>query len=374
MYCLIFKTKTYENLKFKISFFLLIFITLVSCNKNNDAFNEENTFSDGIKVITYNDPNGRSTSTQMLSFPDIHTFRQTIENLETQMENHDNQFLGRWPNLDDDALALKEQEEGYEYYQPIYDFFNTYGYTKSLFNDYKTELDDWLNKPDLDSNNDPILNQDYYSLDESEMALLNPDGAVKIGGSIYKVLNGGEIEITDGDIDTYLDYAQYRVCDPVGGIPIKNNVKIGCTGGGGGGGTGNSCFSNEVEVTWWNIASDKKLRGKINAVFSNIWGSKLKAKSRYYKKGFLGIWYNRRANLTAALDGDCDVYPFNSCGENSFHFDKNINFNYRHNKYYAKYVYHLNVQQTPPQQFLIQDYKIKGYHKRDNFERNHALK
>ncbi len=43
-----------------------------------------------------------------------------------------------------------------------------------------------------------------------------------------------------------------------------------------------------------------------------------------------------------------------------------------HNKYYAKYQFDLSYSQG--QQFLVKDYKIKGYHKRDNFERNHWLK
>ncbi len=299
------------------------------------------------------------------------------------MENSDNDFLSRCPSLDSDDLAQKENEVGFDYYQPITDYLSNLGFTESLYYVFKNKNDIWLNNTELDAQADPILNEDFYSLDEEEMALLNPDGVVKIGQSIYKVLNGGEIEITDGDIATLSDYTQYRFCDPIGGIPIKSNVKISCNGnnGGGGGGTNNNsgggnsnnCFSNEIEVTWWNIASDKRLRGKIKVVFSNLWGSKIKAKTRYYKKGFLGVWYNRRANITAALDGDCDIYPDSECGDNNWHFDKNVDFKYEHNKYVAKYKMDLSVQQTPPQQFLIQDYKITGFHKRDNFERSHTL-
>ncbi|MDC9723865.1 MAG: hypothetical protein PSN34_13985 [Urechidicola sp.] len=273
-------------------------------------------------------------------------------------------------------MHAKEQAIGFDTYKPLTDFETLYNFTNSMRKDHKVAEDDWLNKPDLIEANDP--DKFFYELDKEEMTVLNNIGAVKIGTSIFKVFDGGVAEITDGDIFT-LNRIAYYLCEDFANETGSNVVIYGgctTTGGGGNGGGGNnppaaSCFSDERDVTSWNTATRRKMKGIVKAVYHPLWGVKLKSRTKFYKKvGW--VWFLHRSDLTATLDGTVDYNGDSNCGDDFLTLDETVDFTFRANKKRAKFVYG-GGNYWADQKFLVENNHLKGVHKQDANRREQYL-
>ncbi|MCF6279183.1 MAG: hypothetical protein L3J14_02430 [Flavobacteriaceae bacterium] len=321
-------------------------ILLIACSTEDEVQIQEQIAPSGtieIKMVEYSSPFAKGGgSSSFLAFNDMNAFRTTVAQLETDMETHDDAFINSWPNLTADQLSDKEQVVGFDSYQPLKNFETLYGFNSSMRKDYEIAENDWLNKSDLIESNDP--DKTYYELDVEQMAVLNNVGAVKIGNSIFKVFKGGVAEITDGDIAT-LNVIGFDDCVGISQRQLANVVVYGgCGGTGDGGGNppaGASCFYDGVNRTNWGTATRRKMKGVVKVVNSPIWGVKIKSKTKYYKKSW-GIWWLRRSNLTAALDGYYDENSVSDCGDNAFFFNENIDKKSVVNKKRVKYVAPLN--------------------------------
>lgn len=351
-------------------------ILFIACSTEDEVQIPEQIATSGtieIKLVEYSSSFAKGGgSNSFLAFNDMNAFKTTVTQLETDMETHDDAFINSWPNLTADELSDKEQVVGFDSYQPLKTFESLYSFNSSMRKDHEIAENDWLNKPDLIESNDP--DKTYYELDAEQMTVLNNVGAVKIGNSIFKVFDGGVAEITDADIFT-LNRVQYYDCLDFTTETAPNVVVYGgCGNNGNTGGnnppTGSSCFYDGVNRTNWGTATNRKMKGVVKVVNSPIWGVKIKSKTKYYKKSW-GIWWLRRSDLTAALDGDYDENSVSDCGDNAFLFDENIDFTYGEDKKRVKHVIHLN---SNTQLYMVQDNKVKGVHKQLSNRRDHYLK
>lgn len=356
---------------------ILSMMLYVSCSTDEQIESQEpvaiTPIAEQISLLEYSNSTARGGgNSSMLVFNDIYAFRNTIAQLEQQVETNDDAFITRNSNLNADQLTEKERAIGFDMYKPLKDFVALYGFNNSMLKNYQIVESNWLNKPSLIESNDP--DKEFYDLDEEEMAVLNNVGAVKIGNSIFKVFDGGVAEITDGDINTLNLIANYR-CVELEQLRLDNLVVSGSCGGtstGGGNTTPtSSCFYDGVTRSNWDTASKRKMKGVVKVVNSpDLWGVKIKSKTKFYKKVW-SVWIRKRSNLTAALKGYYDAYDASSCGANAFYFDENINKKSVSNKSKAKYVINVN---PSGQYFLIKENTVKGVHKQMTNRREHYLK
>ncbi len=139
---------------------------------------------DGIQVMEYSSTSKGINNTTFLSFPNHDAFIATISSLEQQAVLHDDQFIAKYPNLNGDQLSDQELKVGFNPNEPLENFASNYGFKDSMLKDYTIAEKNWLGQPELDITKDP--DQQFYNLDEEELAVLNKDGVVKIGNSIFK--------------------------------------------------------------------------------------------------------------------------------------------------------------------------------------------
>ncbi len=373
-----------KNFKIYSSFAVAIsMILFFSCTTEDDFQSQqieaptEGSSASGIQLLEYTNAyaRGGGGSSSLLVFSDLATFTATVATLETNVEAHDDAFLALWPNKTADELHTKEQAIGFDTYKPLTDFETLYNFTNSMRKDHKVAEDDWLNKSNLIEANDP--DKTFYELDKEEMTVLNNVGAVKIGNSIFKVFDGGVAEITDADLFT-LNRVAYFLCDDFARETATNVVVYGgctSTGGGNTGGGHNpptsSCFSIERDETSWNTATRRKMKGIVKAVYSPIWGVKLKSRTKYYKKA-AGIWWLHRSDLTAALDGTVDYAGDSNCGDDFLTLDETVHFNFESNKKRVKYKYG-GGNYYAGQKYLVENNHLKGVHKQNANRREQYL-
>lgn len=134
----------------------------------------------------------------MLVFPDMETFKATLAELERQTKELDDAFVEFYSDLDEEALNAKEEEIAFNEEKPLYDFENFLNFN-SLHQQIAIEEEQWLSQEELDMGNDP---DDHFVFEEELRSLLNADGEVQIGNSIYKLTEDGYFEITDGDLNS----------------------------------------------------------------------------------------------------------------------------------------------------------------------------
>ncbi len=361
-----------NQIKFIIA--LLIIVSTYSCTDFDEVQvspTESQAISDpeGIELMEYSNPTilskGRgfsfnNTNVSFLSFPSIRVFRRTITLLEARATYHDDQFIAANANLNDDQLSQLEIEIGFNPYEPLERFGSSYNFNDSMLKDYIEAESNWLGKRELDIENDP--DKKFFHLEEEELAVLNRDGVVKIGNSIYKIIKGGYFEITDGNLQTLTKLIENRIDPCEEQLSIKEfpnvNVVSSC-GGGGGGPTPTHCMESRDARDHWTFDGDKMMKGEVVLVHSAIWGVKIKSKTKFFKKRWPGIFYRYRNDLVAALDGKYDRET-SECGELAFEFDEKINRKAVQHKSKAKFVY--GVFNPSYQNIYVKPGKVKGYH------------
>ena len=173
----------------------------VSCKKSNLSNNEIQNNNKIVELITLSNEN--RTSITMLEFSSTNVYDSILTDLEQQMETYDDAFLAQYGNLNDSLLNEKEEEINYNDQQPLIDFENSLNFTNSMRQTYVVDEENWLNHDTLDFSSDP---ENIYVFENEEMSMLNVDGEVKIGTSLFKFTKDGFVEFTDGDINKLIKF------------------------------------------------------------------------------------------------------------------------------------------------------------------------
>ena len=296
-----------------VGLLLLNIFFLTSCN-NDESIDVSGSFdSNGLKVITYDNGNGKSGGTPIAVFTNQEVYNNYINDLDAQVNTWDDAFVAQWNHLDDDALNDKEEALGFDSEKPLTDFENQMG-LPSLRKKYLAEEEIWLNNEVLNDALDPN-NKSIYDFDETEMAVLNNLAEVQIGTNIYKQLsadqinaintaiksgsvekknlkiiqNNASITIADGDYITLADFNNGNVS-----VISNNNVTV----------VQNSnatfpCKSRVSVKKYVRYTSNKRVQLKVRyRTFAGTY-SKAKAKIISYKKR--RRWKRYRTNLGVAV-------------------------------------------------------------------------
>lgn len=293
--------KTIKNL---LSFLLVVlFFSTISCEKENLAENNTNLVSNQkIKFIQNGSSTSRTSSVNgMLEFDDTATFLSTIEMLAKQAEDHDDAFVNKYDYLNDDDLEAKEIEIGHDVHQPFIDFENQFSGFTSLRKDIRTEQDRLIQSELLNDSNDP---DNHYVFDDEIRTVLNEKAQVKIGKSLFQMTRFGYVEITDGDFNTLAivessDASQLNLPNVVvnggyyGSSSANNNNPPG---------TPTDCRTDYDETNYKTTSSNRRIKGiqKLKG-YSSLWGSKIKAKTKYQKKRWWGGWTAKRTRINAKI-------------------------------------------------------------------------
>lgn len=292
---------------------LSIFMIFSSCDKENVSENIVNESSrEGIRFVTNSSENHRTSQVNgLLAFDDIETFLNTIEDLEKEAEDYDNDFLSKWDHLNDDALEAKEIELSHNPNQPMADFESDFSGFVSLRKAIENQLEDLIKFQTLNDSNDP---DNHYVMEDAVRTVLNADAQVMIGHSLYQMTRFGYVEITDGDFNTLAlianaDATQYT------NLP---NLVIhgGYYGSNSGNNTQNnapSCRTDYDETNYKTTSSNRRVKGiqKLKG-HSALWGTKIKSKTVHQKKRWWGGWTSQRTWIKAKIEGES---VNNSCNQ-----------------------------------------------------------
>ena len=363
---------------YKLYLIMFIGLFLQSCLNEDPQLNEslqsdETLKNDqAVKLVTVSDGTSRRTYS-FLSFKDNSALNKTIKRLELEAEHYDDQFIASYPNLSGEQLTEKELEVGFDHYRIFKNFINKHNFNNSMLNAFMVEEKNWLQNEFLDISNDP--NSKYLDAEPEEMVVLNEDGVVQVGDTIYIQARNGYITIPNNNINGLFNYLDLLDFSGLGPININWNDVLGF-------GLDNfsnwyeelsqptyNCSQDDRDKEWWHYNSTRKIKGLVKSHSSQWWGGiYLKSKTVYYRRfWFFGYHWiqTRSASLTAALDG---TFAGNSCGDMYNHLYEDVNFKRKTNKY--RVIYKLPGD-TP---FNITNNEMKGVHKKASWRREHYLR
>jgi len=228
----------------------------------------------------------------IIQFESLDAFRTTIETLEEQDEQYNDEWLAAHAQLTDEELETLEEEIGFSDDQVFVDFENAFGHS-SLRAMIAGQVDVWLDTEEPDWDNSP---EDHFILDAVMRTIMTEDAELMIGNSIYLAVdNGITYEITDGDFNT-LALLKAGQLDPytaanvvVYGDDTRGKAEMGCK--------------------WWASKSNYVVYSGGSRRFKAIsrwrgwpWAAKASAKTNSYKRKN-GKWKRHRTWLEAYVAG-----------------------------------------------------------------------
>lgn len=274
----------------------------------------------GVEISPYYD---------MLSFTDMQSFQKTIENLDNQIENWNDSFDIKYPNLNDDALDSLEDALPFHEEQPLINFENNFdGYT-SLRNDISSKEDTWLVAGGTDLQNDPDTS---FIVDPILQSVLNQKNEVKIGDTIYIIKSDGWVGVYNSDIKMVRDiengiinldnpsqvdttklqlYSVHFWPFPASGWP--NPINSGCL----------VKRNASSEGYAFNSSNDRRIKWKI-AIRNYPWGDYVIGKTKGFKKKNNGSWKKYRSSLYVQVDGQFTT-DVSNCHKANFNQSKSKN-------------------------------------------------
>ncbi|WP_435578123.1 hypothetical protein [Gilvibacter sp.] len=245
----------------------------------------------------------------MLDFPDVETFLNTLEELEDQLEAYDDAFLDEWGHLDDESLDEKEDELKYDPAQPLIDFENQFSEFSSLRKKISAEEEIWLNNEELDEKSDP---DNHYIFDDEVRTVVNKFGNVKIGKDLYHFTRFGYVTVSTMDVGLLEAIAVSNVDEfvDIEGVTVYGGYTGGSSSGNYNDNSGTSGSDGGAECRlgfdrsrYYYPSSNRRIKGKQKLSHpSGIWGSRIKSKTVHYKKK-RGKWRRRRGKITAEIRG-----------------------------------------------------------------------
>ncbi|MEZ4855491.1 MAG: hypothetical protein R2812_03310 [Gelidibacter sp.] len=287
---------------------VFLLVLFCSCEKDNITEAPANALvpTKGIRFIPNNSTTNRTSVVNgMLAFDDVATFLSTIETLANDAEAYDDDFVAKWNYLSDDDLEAKEIELGHNPDQPLVDFENQFSGFTSLRKTIEVQLDNLIKNETLNDTNDP---DDHFIMDNEVRTVLNADAQVMIGHSLFQMTMFGYVEVTDGDFNTLALVASSDAST----LNLPNVVISGGYYGSSSGnntqttppGTPTDCRTDYYEINYKTTSSNRRIKGIQKLKGQNgIWGSKIKAKTKYQKKRWWGGWTSKRTTITATIDG-----------------------------------------------------------------------
>lgn len=297
------KTKYFS---FVIALILLIAMSACKKEKTNELKNNADQINlTDIKLISYS--NGQKSATPLLEFSSIAAYEATMDALRQALFTHDSLFLAQYGYLDEEALNAKEAEIGYTDELPLMNLENSLNFISSMRRAFKDAEADWLNNATLDPATDPSIT---YSYENVEMALLNSDGEVKIGGQILKLTVDGFVWITNADFNTLIAFNNGDMSTLTQPNVVTNITET----------SGSLKSTNSGECTWWREKNLEDPYATNRKVFKHVhfhaypWKGVSQAEITSYKKT-AGLWFKYRMQLgvknqTFFKDNDC--YSFSS--------------------------------------------------------------
>ncbi|PZX44010.1 hypothetical protein LX97_01015 [Nonlabens dokdonensis] len=142
-------------------------------------------FDNGVAQVSTNN---------MLHFPSMDSFYQTLDDLEQQVENHEDSFVIPNSNLSEDDLNDLEESSGFNADLPLDEFEQSHEFY-SLRKDVLIAEEAFLDtsdQPGFDWANDP---DDVPLIDGIERTVFNPQQEVIICNMIYKYVEDGLIGV-----------------------------------------------------------------------------------------------------------------------------------------------------------------------------------
>lgn len=135
----------------KKNFFIYIMLLLcgcISCSKDKSGNLEKTTAKDllqdepDVQLVSYNV--GTRTTKTMLSFKSFKAHQAIKDNLEAELEEHEEWFLSKYGHLDDDVQDSIADAIGFVYEQPLIDFEQSLGFTNTMRESYEAAMEAWL--------------------------------------------------------------------------------------------------------------------------------------------------------------------------------------------------------------------------------------
>lgn len=179
----------------KLGLSVLIVLFVASCSKKSDEINPVENNNQQIKVQKLNLLKKESG---ILSFNSVADYEATINELENQYENWNENFEKQWEHLSDEEYADKQEELNFDEFSPLKDFGKQTG-IKNLLTKIEEENERWLNNEELDFDADPEKN--YPFEDDFMKALLNDKQEIIIGTSIFFGKNNEFYEIPNKNFE-----------------------------------------------------------------------------------------------------------------------------------------------------------------------------
>jgi len=169
----------------------------VSKNKGGSGFTYNIKSLVDYTKIKKRDISRYSKCREVLVFDEMETVKRTLKEFEKQIEKNDAAFAQYYSDLNDDELFKKQQEVGYNKYQPLVNFDNHLGF-RSINADYIEAEDRYLKQKHLREEDDP---DNHFIGQPEERALLNGCNEIMVDGIIYRLTENGyyEINVKDGD-------------------------------------------------------------------------------------------------------------------------------------------------------------------------------
>lgn len=350
---------------------LLATVIFISCDsnfdakdqdvKNNNSLSQRTSTKFGyIESTTIDNGLNSECENNILIFPSLDEYEQTIDLLDDMVDQHCDGFENSSnPNLTDEEYEALSETSGFDEDQPLRDFEEDLAFC-SLWSKIYNEETQWLSQQ-----GDGVWNEDedpdnHFIDEETERVLLNIGSEVMIGDRengylIYKFFDWGYITIANNDTQALVDINTTGVVplDNPNIVVVRDNNQTQLTVCKGNRSYRNK-FSTGSKTRIKIVGKTKDFKGEPNALKS----SKIKVKTKYYRKK-LGVWTRGKTTLTAGVEGEYKrrgyFQDYNECGQprylREFKTRKRSKVKYKHKGDAETY-------------FRFEDNKCRGVHKR----------
>lgn len=239
---------------------------MISCEKEVDSLNNS---QNGIDYLT------KSNSIQkingVLIFPDTAFVSRTLALLDAEITQEGASFNGTYGHLSEAEIENLIDSIGYNENKPLVDFEAGFAF-QSLRSKIETDEINWL----LNTSGEKIEDDpdNHFISDDVVRSILTENSEVGIGTSLYKVVDNGYYEITDGNFVTLYSLRS----NPID-ISGKPNVIFYADGE-----MKNGCKSSKRDARFkYNSNNTRRIKWVVSH-WTYPWGRYAKAKTYNYKK------------------------------------------------------------------------------------------
>jgi hypothetical protein len=167
---------------------------ITSCEKDLD-----NPTGSVDQLATITKSNSVQKVGGVLIFPDTAAVKNHLNTMESNLQAWDIQFENTYGHLSEIEIDSIIESIGYDEEQPLSDFESSLGFS-SLRTKIKNDEENWLlNTAGEKIEDDP---DNHYIVDEVVRSILNVYSEIGIGRSLYKFVENGYYEVTDGNFST----------------------------------------------------------------------------------------------------------------------------------------------------------------------------